>query len=284
MSNKYMLYIMLGEKMSHSYEEIRDATFKVISEDTGSHSLLEQYNHLKIKVGEALDEYDKIPPKPPTPFRADNALSREDSEILREVFWDLFRQGILTLGKDESNNSFPFFKVTSWGRKAVNENDCYFITDTTLFEKRIRKEIPNIDDVSVLYLRESFQAFRSGCLISSAVMLGVAAEHIFQLFLDQLESSATHANKFKNVCKERSILGKINKFKDIITPDKASFPQDIRESFDTQFLGIQSMIRIYRNESGHPTGKVIDREQAFVNLRLFIPFGKMVHSLMDQYK
>ena len=174
--------------------------------------------------------------------------------------------------------------MTSWGKKAVSENDCYFITDTTLFEKLVRKEIPNIDDISILYLKESFQAFRSGCLISSAVMLGVAAEHIFQLLLDQLESSSRHANKFKNVFKERTILGKINKFKVIITPDKTSFRQDIRESFDTQFLGIQSMIRIYRNESGHPTGKVIDREQAFVNLRLFIPFGKMVHSLMDHYK
>jgi len=270
--------------MSHSYEEIRDATFKVISEDTGSTSSLEQYNNLKIKVGETLDKYDNIPPKPRTSYPADNALSIEDSEILREVFWDLFRQGIVTLGKDEFNHSFPFFKVTSWGKKAVSENDCYFITDTTLFEKLVRKEIPNIDDISILYLKESFQAFRSGCLISSAVMLGVAAEHIFQLLLDQLESSSRHANKFKNVFKERTILGKINKFKVIITPDKTSFRQDIRESFDTQFLGIQSMIRIYRNESGHPTGKVIDREQAFVNLRLFIPFGKMVHSLMDHYK
>ena len=279
-----MLYIItLGEKMSHSYEEIRDASFGVLSKDTRPTSL-KQYNDLKIKVGKVLDEYDGTTQKPPSPYPADTALSKEDSEILREVFWDLFRQGIVTLGIDESNKSFPFFRVTSWGKKAVSENDCYFITDTTIFQKRIREEIPNIDDISILYLKESFQAFRSGCLISSTVMLGVAAEHIFQLLLDQLESNTMQATKFKNVFKERAILGRINKFKAIITPDKGSFPQNVRESFDTQFLGIQSMIRIYRNESGHPTGKVIDREQAFVNLRLFIPFGKMVHSLMDHYK
>ena len=79
-------------------------------------------------------------------------------------------------------------------------------------------------------------------------------------------------------------MKKIDKFKAIITPEKATFSQDVKESFDTQFLGIQSLIRIYRNESGHPTGKVIDREQAFVNLRLFIPFAKTVHSLMEHYK
>ena len=200
------------------------------------------------------------------------------------MFWDLFRQGILTLGKDEPNNAFPFFRVTSYGVKAVREGDTYFISDTTVFEKRVKSEIPNIDDISILYLKESFQAFRSGCLISSAVMLGVAAEHLFQLLLDQMESNPNQSSRFSNVFQLRTILKKIEKFKNIIGADKTSFREDIRESFDTQFLGIQSIIRIYRNESGHPTGKVIDREQAFVNLRLFIPFGKMVHYLMNYYK
>jgi hypothetical protein len=115
-------------------------------------------------------------------------------------------------------------------------------------------------------------------------MLGVAAEHLFQLLLDQLESDPNQSLKFSSVFQQRTILRKIEKFKNIIAVDKASFPQDIQESFDTQFLGIQSIIRIYRNESGHPTGKIIEREQSFVNLSLFIPFGKMVHYLMNQYK
>jgi hypothetical protein len=272
------------KSMSHSYEEIRSATFEVLSGRASTSYSLDEYSHLKIEVGKVLDEYDKLPPKPPCSYPADSALTKGDADTLREVFWDLFRQGILTLGKDELNNAFPFFRVTSHGVKAVREGDTYFISDTTVFEQRIKNEIPNIDDISILYLKESFQAFRSGCLISSAVMLGVAAEHLFQLLLDQLESNPNQSSRFSIVFQQRTILPKIEKFKDIIAADKASFPKDVRESFDTQFLGIQSIIRIYRNESGHPTGKVIDREQAFVNLRLFIPFGKMVHYLMSHYK
>lgn len=280
---KGVVYYYVGAKMPHSYEEIRDASFQVLSKITSPTSLGQYYN-LKIAVGKVLDEFDGRSQSPPSRYPAESALSKEDSEILREVFWDLFRQGIIILGIDEVNKSFPFFKVTSWGERAVRENDTYFITDTTQFEQRVKSEIPNIDDITILYLRESFQAFRAGCIISSAVMLGVAAEHIFQLLLDQLESNPQQESKFKTVFKERSILKKINKFKAIITLEKASFRQEVRESFDTQFLGIQSLIRIYRNESGHPTGKVIDREQAFVNLRLFIPFAKTVHSLMEHYK
>ena len=266
--------------MSHSYEEIRSATFEVLSGRARTSCSLDQYPHLKIEVGRVLDEYDKLPSKLPSPYPADAALTKEDAETLREVFWDLFRQGILTLGINESNNIFPFFRVTSFGVKAVREGDTYFISDTTVFEQRVKIDIPNIDDISILYLKESFQAFRSGCLISSAVMLGVTAEHLFQLLLDQLVPDP----RFSSIIQQKTILKKIEKFKSIIADDKASFPQEVRESFDTQFLGIQSIIRIYRNESGHPTGKVIDREQAFVNLRLFIPFGKMVHYLMNHYK
>ena len=117
--------------MKHSYEEIRDATFNVLSGRVPSTYSLNQYHHLKIEVGKVLDAYDKLPPKPPRSYPAEDALTEEDAETLREVFWDLFRQGILTLGKDELNNAFPFFRVTSYGAKAVREGDIYFISDTT---------------------------------------------------------------------------------------------------------------------------------------------------------
>ena len=182
--------------MSHSYEEIRSATFEVLSGRTSTSYSLDQYSHLKIEVGKVLDEYDKLPPKPPSSYPADSALTKEDAETLKEVFWDLFRQGILTLGKDELNNAFPFFRVTSYGVKAVREGDTYFISDTKVFEQRVKSEIPNIDDISILYLKESFQAFRSGCLISSAVMLGVAAEDLFQLLLYQFPDDPTNWLRF----------------------------------------------------------------------------------------
>jgi hypothetical protein len=145
--------------MSHSYEEIRSATFEVLSGRTSREYSLDQYAHLKIEVGKTVDKYDKLPAKPPSSYPADSALTKEDAETLREVFWDLFRQGILTLGKDDLNSVFPFFRVTSFGAKAVREGDTYFISDTAVFEQRVKGEIPNIDDISILYLRNPFKHF-----------------------------------------------------------------------------------------------------------------------------
>ena len=267
--------------MSHSYEEIRSAAFEVLAGDTSEYSL-DQYNHLKIEVGKLLDQYDGASPKIPGAYPADTALNDEDADLFRQVFWDMFRQGIITLGKnDRLNKNFPFFLLTAFGKKAVAEGDTYFITDYTEFEQRIRNDIPNIDEVTLIYLKESFQAFRNGCLISSAVTLGVAAERLFILLLDQLLSDPDYKQEFKGVFAARGMLSRIEKFKRVCQKYRKSFDYEIRERFDTEFLGIQQLIRKFRNESGHPTGIIIDREQAFVNLQLFIPFGKMIHRLMD---
>lgn len=45
--------------------------------------------------------------------------------------------------------------------------------------------------------------------------------------------------------------------------------------------GVVSIVRTFRNESAHPTGKIIDREQAYVLLCLFIPYCRKMYQLMQ---
>ncbi len=58
--------------------------------------------------------------------------------------------------------------------RIIANQDTYFFHDVSTYEQLIRKEIPSIDDVTLLYLKEAMQAFRVGCLLSATVMLGVA--------------------------------------------------------------------------------------------------------------
>ena len=55
----------------------------------------------------------------------------------------------------------------------------------------------------------------------------------------------------------------------------------MKEDLDTNFSGILSIIRNFRNQSGHPSGKIIDREQAYILLQLFPPYCKKMYQLMD---
>jgi hypothetical protein len=272
--------------MTHSPEEIRSAALDVLAGRVKCEYELNQFAHLKIGVGKALRERDGLPPQIPTTYPADSALESQDADIFLEVFWDLFRDGIISLGCDTSasKSNFPFFSVTSRGKRVLSGENSYFLHDLTRFESQVLAEIPAIDKTTLIYLKEALQAFRTGCILSSTVMLGVATEHTFLLLLETIDNSAVHASMFAGVQHERTTLRKINKFKNVVDQTRKSFPKELLEDFDTHFLGIQSLIRTFRNEAGHPTGKIIDREQAFINLQLFIPFGRKAYELMAYFK
>ena len=127
------------------------------------------------------------------------------------------------------------------------------------------------------------QAFHAGCILSATVMLGAAAEHTFVLLLEKLEQSPQHQTVFASVFKQGSLFRKINQFRKVLEQQAHSLPPEILEDLGTRFLGIQSIIRESRNESGHPTGKIPSREQTFVLMQLFIPFAKKLYQLMDHY-
>lgn len=139
-------------------------------------------------------------------------------------------------------------------------------------------------NVTLLYLKEAMQAFRSGCMLSATVMLGVAVEHTFKLLTDVIESNPAKKRLFGPVFTERSFLKQFNKFKDIVKQNIQEFPGDIKEDFDTHFAGILSIIRTSRNEAGHPTGKIMDREQTFVLLHLMIPYSKKMYQLKQYFE
>ena len=128
------------------------------------------------------------------------------------------------------------------------------------------------------------QAFRSGCILSATVMLGVATEHTFLLLLDVIENSAKHQKTYAGVLQERTILQKFNKFRNILEQQAKTLPSEVREDLDTHFAGILSVVRTFRNQAGHPTGKVMDREQTYVLLHLFIPYCKKLYQLMAHFK
>src|SRR5262249_44325080 len=146
-----------------------------------------------------------------------------------EVFWDLFRQGVTTLGFNSSNKEFPFFRLSHFGKRILANQQVYFFHDVSTYEALIVSEIPKIDATTLLYLKEAMQAFRAGCILSSSVMLGVAAEHTFLTLLDTIDNNPKHQSTYAPVQKERSVLQKINKFRATLEKNLASLPPATRE-------------------------------------------------------
>jgi len=267
----------------HSYEEIRSVVLDILAGRERVSYEPSQYTNIETGVGEVFGRREGQSTQTSSIFGGERRLSAHDADLFMEVFWDLFRQSILTLGHDRANKEFPFCRVSHVGKRILENQQVYFFHDVSTYESLIKTQIPSIDDTTMLYLKESMQAFRSGCILSSTVMLGIATEHTFLLLLEKIDGNPKYQATYAAAQKERSILPKINKFRTILDKHLASLPSDLKEDLDTQFAGIQSVIRTFRNNSGHPTGKIIDREQAYVLLNLFIPYGKKMYQLIDHF-
>lgn len=275
-----------GLSVNHSYEEIRSAALDLLAGRERASYSLTQYQNLLIGVAEVFARRDGAVQD--RRYQGQGAFgpggqSEEDRELFLEVFWALFREGVITLGLNDSNRDFPHFRITEFGKRIATHQQVYFFHDVSSYEAAIRSEVPAVDDITVVYLKEAMQSFRTGCVLASTVMLGVATEHTFLLLIEKIENNVTHAPTFAGVGQQRTILQKVNKFKNIVDQELRNLPPEIKEDFDTHFAGILSIIRTFRNQAGHPTGKIIDREQAYVLLQLFIPYCKKMYQLMAHY-
>lgn len=266
----------------HSYEEIREVVIDVMS--ASSSNGVNQFQSLLEHVGRTFGKKHNASPLSTGMAYpgAGSQLHPQDSDLVLEVVWDLFRQGIITLGLNTSNPGWPWIRLSRFGRKTI-QNQPYRFHDTASFLILIRNEVPDISSEAIAYLDEAVAAFYAGCLLASCVMLGVAAEAEFLRLLDVAVNSQSYADSFKAVTKENFVRSKITKFQAALKPLLPTFmPKKHFEDLETNLSLIQSVLRVARNDAGHPTGIAIpEREQVYVFLQLFVPFARQLMRLRE---
>lgn len=206
----------------------------------------------------------------------------EDRETARQILMDYILSGLLTIGSDEQNYSFPFIRITDYGEECLASSEI-LPYDPIGYLKRLRSEIKSIDKTTEMYLEESLQTFLRGNFLSSMVMLGVASEKTFLLLLDALTNAITDPDEkasFEQLKSDIRIKRKFDKVKAKIYSIRARLPNDLNNNLESNVEGIFHLIRISRNDAGHPTGRKIKREDAYTNLQLFIPYCKAMYQLI----
>jgi hypothetical protein len=264
--------------VSHSYEEIRAVSIAaLLARPSGV------FNEHVEDVGRTLLQQQGA--WPPTQTGAAYAgvaalLHPQDPDLILEVFWDLFRQGVVTLGHSIDIPGWPGYRLTRFGRQAELQAP-YRFHDTASYVAMVKSFAPDLGADAEEYLAEAVASFYAECLLASTVMIGVAAEAEFLRLAEVAAKSATFGSRFSPVLGPPMIRQKIAKFQGAITPIVKSLPQGAVEDLDTHFAMIQSVLRVARNSAGHPTPNRPSREQAYVYLQLFAPFARQLMRLRD---
>jgi hypothetical protein len=263
----------MSQDQQHTYEELREVVVGILLKEEKVAFPPTQWAHLSSGVAEGLLRRAGQPVDHRHP-----PLRGPDAELLRDIFWDLFRQGFITLGVDDMNPAWPFFRLSRFGETALKSQNPYRFHDTSSFLSIVTKEVPDISSAAVTYLEEAVATFYAGCLLAACVMVGVAAEAEFLRLID-VAVKGPYGQRFTQVQKSGFIGQKIKKFGSALSPLLSSLPKSAVEDLDTNLDAIQSVLRIARNDAGHPTAATPSREQVYVFLQLFVPFARQLMRL-----
>ena len=195
--------------------------------------------------------------------------------LVNEVMWQLLVQGVITAGMNSSNPTLPFFRLTDYGKKVL-EAERFIPHDPTGYLKGLRATTGTIaKDVAISYMEEALRCFNSGCNLASVLLLGVAAESVFNQLCDVIKPSLKNNSEQKKLADKLSVKPRhrwiVQKYQSL--PSKVRREQ-LPESLDMTLTSLYDLIRRQRNDLGHPQEKPPDlsREQAFMFFRLFPEF------------
>ena len=171
-----------------------------------------------------------------------------------EVFWQLVTEGIVAPGWSSGQSGFPWFRVTQYGRAILAQSE-YVPHDPLGYIQLLNERVTPADLTVLAYLAESLNTFIRGNLIASTVMLGVAAERVFDLVSDSIQGalkSQKEKDTIANLQKRRSIKGRLDwlhhKLRAIQDGKYSGYPENAALMITT----IYDMIRLQRNDLGHP--------------------------------
>ena len=120
--------------------------------------------------------------------------------------------------------------------------------------RALRLEAADISPDAVVYLREAVSAFYMDCLLSTCVLLSVAAEGEFLRLLDVAKTSKAHGRLFNRIGEGLTVTAKISQFKEAMRPLLPLFPREATYELDLNLDMIQLVISAARSGSGRPAG------------------------------
>jgi hypothetical protein len=276
-----------------SYEELRSLVLESLPDEG-------QLANLYPVVAQAFDRrYPAQPPGPSQQFgvrvvgyfdpNVQHGLQPRDRGRIQDVFWDLLIERVLHVGLgDGMNNDLPFFHKSEYG-KQVTSGQKPSPHDQDGFLRRITSITPTVDGVTLEYLTEALRTFRVGCLLSSTITLGCAAERIalnlMEALVDALNrAQLPHEAKKLEKTADDPIMQRKKPFDDlmsrIVRPKLRAVDRKLEGDLTVLFESISHDIRRARNEAGHPTGISVDRDDLYAHMMQFVSLVRTSQALL----
>jgi hypothetical protein len=207
---------------------------------------------------------------------------RVGRRILMEAVWSLLSRRMVYLDFSQSSATNWDICLTEKGRKA--SDDAHLNPDNvSAYLQHVASRVGELDSVAMFYLEESLRCYANECYTASTMMLGVAAEAMFYEVATVF--SIWLGNKSGKILSQlleapaKSYVQKFIEFQKRIAANKGHLPSNLQQNLDLNINAVLELLRIARNDVGHPTGIVVEQDSAFQYLVLFPSLAKRLKEL-----
>lgn len=202
-----------------------------------------------------------------------------------EALWSLVGEGLVYLdpGIQGSGTDNWNWRASSTGTK-VATGGAWEPRDPEGYLGRLRQHIPPVDRAAIRYVEEALKAFNSRCYLATSVMLGVASERVFDgLARSVVEASGGSAKKLQDAL-DSPRTSQFTRFMELrkqLEPMRGQLPEGLADTLTLD--AVADLLRITRNDAGHPTGTEVDEDTAYTHLQMGARYLQKMTSLQDYF-
>ncbi|MFC0037662.1 hypothetical protein [Actinomadura rayongensis] len=201
-----------------------------------------------------------------------------------EALWGLVAEGLAYLDPSQQPSTDNWrWKLTEAGMQAI-EGGSWEPRDTEGYLRRLKHRIPDLDPAAVRYVKEALRAFNARCYLASSVMLGVASERVFTGLANSVVAAlGSSADKLKTALDnpKHSQHTRFLELRKRLEPMRAQLPDDLGDSLTLDAVG--DLLRVTRNDAGHPTGREVDEDTAYTHLQMAARYLEKMTALQHYF-
>lgn len=201
-----------------------------------------------------------------------------------QAVWGVVSRGLAYIDFSQPAPENWTLELTERGQTALDEGQ-YIPDNVPAYLRKIAADVPDLSQTANLYLQEALGSYSAGNYLAATMMIGVAAEAIFYEAAEAF-AAWTPDGSGKNLADllnkpEKAYIQKFVEFRKRIPPLQNHFPSDLQQNLDLNLNSILELLRLARNNVGHPTGIQMNRENAFQHIVLFPMLAKRLYDIRN---
>lgn len=210
---------------------------------------------------------------------ADAANSRPHE--VWEALWGLVGEGLLYLDPAGQGPDNWQWRLSATGVQAVS-GGAWEPRDPEGYLSRLRRHSPAVDPIAIRYVSEALSAFNSRCFLATSVLLGVASERVVDgLGRAMIRDGGDSAKRLRAIL-ENPRTTQSSRFIEIrkrLEPMRTELPDGLADTLTLD--AVADLLRLTRNDAGHPTGIEVDEDTAYTHLQMAARYILKVTELQE---